>query len=292
VDVPAVVRGGAGSLNLPELRTADGLAMVLAFFSSEAAPHPEGSLDPARDLELLETELLLADLAVTESRLERLGRELGKRRTAELEAEKAALERCRAALAEGVPLRAIDLDADERLRLKGFGFLTAKPLLVVINAGEEAVRRPDEAIAAAGLASLAERAGVTTVVVSASLEEEIARLEPEDQAAFLADLGLAESALDRLLRAAYAALGLISFLTVGEDECRAWTITAGTPAVRAAGAIHSDFERGFIRAEVGPWDELLEAGSIAACRQRDTLRLEGRDYRVADGDVINFRVGV
>ncbi len=129
-------------------------------------------------------------------------------------------------------------------------------------------------------------------VVCAPLEEEISRLEPADQAAFLADLGLPDRALDRLLHAAYDLLGLISFLTAGDDECRAWSIPAGTPAVRAAGAIHSDIERGFIRAEVVPWAELLDAGSFAACRTRGTLRLEGRDYVVQDGDVVNFRFNV
>ena len=147
-------------------------------------------------------------------------------------------------------------------------------------------------LARAGLARWQERAQVAVSVVCAPLEEEISRLEPADQAAFLADLGLPDRALDRLLQAAYRLLGLISFLTAGDDECRAWSIPAGTPAVRAAGAIHSDIERGFIRAEVVGWQELLDAGSFAACRTRGTLRLEGRDYVVQDGDVINFRFNV
>jgi GTP-binding protein YchF len=292
VDVPSVTKGGSASLNLPELRTMDGLAVVVRTFASDAVPHPEGEVNPARDLELLETELLLADLAVADSRLERLGRELGKRKAADLEAERAALEKCRPALQEGTPLRQVPLSVDEARLLKGFTFLTRKPLLVVVNAGEDDVADLDGAARRAGLAAWDDRPGVLVGPLCATLEEEIARLAPADQAEFLRDLGLPNRALDRVLHAGYALLGLISFLTVGEDECRAWSIPAGTPAVRAAGAIHSDLEKGFIRAEVVPWQELLDAGSLAACRQRGTLRLEGKEYVVQDGDVITIRFNV
>jgi ribosome-binding ATPase len=292
VDVPGITRGGAQALNIPELRTMDGLAAVVRAFPSESVPHPEGELDPARDLELLETELLLSDLGVVANRLERLDKEILKRKSPDQEAERAALLRCRAALDEGKPLRELDLDVDERKRLKGFTLLSAKPLLVVLNVGEEDARDLAGALVRAGLERFASRPGVAASVVSAPIEQEISRLGAEDQAAFLADLGLPDRALDRLLHSAYELLGLISFLTVGEDECRAWSITAGTIAARAAGEIHSDIERGFIRAEVVPWQELLEAGSTAACRTRGTLRLEGKDYVVADGDVINFRFNV
>jgi len=292
VDVPGIAKGSGGSLNVPELRTMDGLAVVLRGFASDDVPHSEGSVDPARDLELLETELLLADLTVVGNRLERLGREIGKRKAPELEAERDALERCKVPLEAGTPLREAGLEPAERLLLKGFTFLTLKPLLLVLNAGEEDAGDLAGALARAGLARWQAREQVAVSVVCAPLEEEVSRLEPADQAAFLADLGLPDRALDRLLQAAYRLLGLISFLTVGDDECRAWSIPAGTPAVRAAGAIHSDIERGFIRAEVVPWAELLDAGSFATCRTRGTLRLEGRDYVVQDGDVINFRFNV
>jgi GTP-binding protein YchF len=292
VDVPSVTKGGSASLNLPELRTMDGLAVVVRAFASDAVPHPEGEVNPAHDLELLETELLLADLAVADARLERLGRELGKRRAPELEAERAALEKCRPALAEGRPLREVELSADEARLLKGFTFLTRKPLLVILNAGESDVADLAGGAERAGLSAYLGRPAVAVCPVCATLEEEIARLAPEDQADFLRDLGLPDRALDRVLHAAYELLGLISFLTVGEDECRAWSIPAGTPAVRAAGTIHSDLEKGFIRAEVVPWQELLDAGSIAACRQRGTLRLEGKEYVVQDGDVITVRFNV
>jgi len=292
VDVPGIVKGGSASLNLPELRNMDGLAVVVRGFASDAVPHPEGSLGAARDLELVETELLLTDLAVASSRLERLGRDLAKRRTAELEAERDALEHCRVALEAGTPLRRTELSPDERRLLKGFAFLTLKPMLVVLNAGESEAADLPGALERSGLGALRGQPGVTASAVCATIEQEISRLAPADQAAFLADLGIPDRALDRLLRAAYELLGLISFFTAGDDECRAWSIAAGTTAVKAAGVIHSDFERGFIRAEVVPWGELLEAGSLAACRPRGTLRLEGRDYVVRDGDVIEFRFNV
>jgi ribosome-binding ATPase len=292
VDVPGITRGGSQSLNIPELRTMNGLAAVVRAFPSDSVPHPEGELDPARDLELLETELMLADLGVVGNRLERLEKDLQKRKTPELEAERAALLRCREALDGGTPLRELDLDTEEKKRLKGFTLLSAKPLLVVLNVGEDEAKDLAGALDRAGLTGFSKRSGVATSVVSATLEQEISRLGAEDQAAFLADLGLPDRALDRLLHSAYGLLGLISFLTAGDDECRAWSITAGTTAVKAAGEIHSDIERGFIRAEVVPWQELLDAGSIAACRSRGTLRLEGKEYVVADGDVINFRFNV
>ena len=292
VDVPSVTRGGAAGLNLPELRTMDGLAVVVRGFASDAVPHPEGGNDPVRDLELIETELLLADLQVATNRLERLERDLVKRKSPELEAERAAMLRCRAALEQGTPLRMIELSAEERRILRGFTFLSLKPLLVLLNAGEQDAADLGGAVAKAGLAEVAHRPHIVVAALCATLEQEIAGLDAADQAAFLAELGLPDRALDRVLRAAYALLGQISFFTVGEDECRAWPIPVGTTAAVAAGTIHSDFERGFIRAEVVPWDELLDAGSLAACRTRATLRLEGRDYRVADGDVITFRFNV
>jgi ribosome-binding ATPase len=292
VDVPGIVKGGAASLNLPELRNMDGLAVVVRGFASEAVPHPEGSIDPSRDLELVETELLLNDLAVATNRLERLAREIAKRKAPELEAERAALERCRSALEAGTPLRRIDLGAEERRVLKGFAFLSLKPMLVILNAGEDDAGTLPAALERAGFARWQGENRVASSAVCATLEQEVSLLAAEDQAAFLAELGLPDRALDRLLRAAYALLGLVSFFTVGEDECRAWSVADGTPALKAAGVIHSDFERGFIRAEVVQWQELVDAGSLASCRTRGTLRLEGKDYLVADGDVITFRFNV
>jgi hypothetical protein len=292
VDVPALSRGAGSSLNLPELRTVDGLAAVVRAFTSPTVPHPEGSVAPARDLELLETELLLADLTVVGNRLHRLDAELKKHQPAELLAERAVLERCRPALEAGRPLRDAGLSAEDRHHLRGFGLLTLKPMLAVLNADEGAAADLGEALSGSGLTAWQGRPGLAACAVCATLEEEIARLAPDDQAAFLADLGLPDRAVDRLLRAAYELLGLITFFTVGDDEVRAWSVPAGTHAVHAAGTVHSDMERGFIRAEVVPWQELIEAGSFAACRSHGTLRLEGRDYVVRDGDVITFRFNV
>lgn len=292
VDVPGIARGGGQSLNLPELRTMDGLLAVVRGFASESLPHPEGSVDPARDLELLETELLLADHSVAEGRLEKLVKEMAKRKDPALAVEKAALEKGKTALDMGRPLREVDFTEEEKRSLKGFTFLTMKPLLAVLNVGEGDASDLAGALARSGLSRWEGKPHVRVCPVSAPIEQEISRLEPADQATFLADLGLPDRALDRVLNAAYELLGLISFLTAGEDECRAWSIPAGTPAVRAAGAIHSDIEKGFIRAEVVPVHDLLDVGSLAACRTKGTLRLEGKEYVVKDGDVVHFRFNV
>ncbi len=292
VDVPSLSKGGSDSLNLPELRLVDGLAVVLRGFTNEAVPHPEGTVDPARDLELIETQLLLADLQVAEARLSRLARDLARRRSPELERERQLLERCAHQLAEGRPLRELALSEEEERRLKGFTFLSRKPMLVILNADEAAIGDLDAALRRFGLEYLQERPRLVASVVCAPLEEEIARLSSEEQAEFLAALGLPDRALDRLLRAAFRLLGFICFYTAGEDECRAWPIRQGTRAAQAAGTVHSDFERGFIRAEVVDWRELVAAGSFAACRSRGTLRLEGRDYPVREDDVIVFRFNV
>ena len=238
----------------------------------------------------------LADLAVTERRLERLEKDLKKGRTSELERERDVLTTARAALEEGRPLRALDLKVDDLKRLRGFQFLSAKPLLLVINLDEaeltadgQAATRVDRAAELTGLTSFLSRAATAAVAVCAKIELEIAQLDTNDAAAFLADLGLEETGIDRVIRASYDLLGYISFFTVGEDECRAWSIPRGTPALLAAGEIHSDIARGFIRAEVVPYERLISRGSMAACREHGEVRLEGKDYVVLDGDIINFR---
>ena len=290
VDVPGVTKGGGQSLNLPELRQMDGLAVVVRGFASDGVPHPEGTVDPARDLELLETEMLLSDLSVVTNRLERVAKDIAKKKTPELELEKVLLDRFRAALDRGEALRGFETTPDEEKLVRGFGLLTRKPMLVILNAGESDAADLAGTVARAKLDRWKGQPHVAFSAVSATIEQEIAAMSPEDQTEFLKGLGLPDRALDRLLRAAYDLLGLMSFLTVGEDECRAWSIPKGTHAVKAAAAIHTDFEKHFIRAEVVPFQTLVETGSLAACRTHGTLRLEGRDYVVKDGDVINFRV--
>ena len=218
VDVPGIARGGGQGLNLPELRTLDGLAAVVRGFASEAVPHPEGAVDPARDLELLETELVIADHTLVTNRLERLAKEATRRKDPAQALELGALQRCGAALDQGRPLREVELSDEERRALRGYAFFTLKPLLVVLNVGEGQASSLGPALEASGLRSWEGRPHTRVCAVCAPLEEEIARLEPADQAAFLAELGLPDRALDRVLQAAYELLGLISFLTAGEDE--------------------------------------------------------------------------
>jgi len=297
--VPATVEfadmAGAGHghakdlLDVAPFRNADALVHVVRAFHDELVPHPAGSIDPARDARAMEDELILADLLVVERRLDRLDKDLKKTPTADLRREHEILLTCKAALENGQPLRAMGLAGDDLKRLRGFQFLSAKPLLLVLNVDESDITRLGDAIERAGLGGFLEGAATNAAAVCAKIELEIAELEPADAAAFLADLGLAESGLDRVIRASYDLLGYMSFFTVGEDECRAWSIPVGTPAQVAASEIHSDIARGFIRAEVVTYDHLVARGSLAACRDRGELRLEGKEYIVRDGDVINFR---
>jgi GTP-binding protein YchF len=258
-------------------------------FRDPTIPHPAGSVDPARDVRTMEDEVLLADLGVVEKRLERIERDLKKGSSPDLRKEQDILLRCREALESGRPLRALALASDDARRLRGFQFLSAKPLLLVLNLDESDLPRADDAVRLGGLESFMSGAATRAVPICARIELEIAQLEEADAAAFMADLGLRESGLDRVIQASYDLLGYISFFTVGEDECRAWSIPRDTPAVLAAGEIHSDISRGFIRAEVVRYEHLLQRGSLAACREHGELRLEGKEYIVVDGDVINFR---
>jgi GTP-binding protein YchF len=294
---PAGAAGGVKSLvDVAAYKNADALVHVLRAFQDPAVPHPAGSVDPGRDAQAMEDELLLADLGVVERRLERLDKDLKKNRTAELERERDVILICKAALEDGRPLRTLDLKGDDLKRLRGFQFLSAKPLLIVINldesqlaGGGHAATEIGHAAAAAGLTRFLSAAATAAVAVCAKIELEISQLEAADASAFLADLGLSESGLDRVIRASYDLLGYLSFFTVGEDECRAWSIPRGTPAQAAAGEIHTDIARGFIRAEVVAYDALVARGSMAACRDHGEVRLEGKDYVVQDGDIINFR---
>jgi GTP-binding protein YchF len=281
--------GAAALLDVAPFRNADALLHVVRMFRDPAVPHPAGSVDPARDVRAMEDEVILADLGVVERRLERLERDLKKGNTPELRREQDVLVRCREALEAGRPLRALDLEPEDAKRLRGFQFLSAKPLLLVLNLDEEDLPRADDAIALAGLSDFMSGAATRAVPICAKIELEIAQLDPADAQAFMADLGLRESGLDRVIRASYDLLGYISFFTVGEDECRAWSIPRNTPAQLAAGEIHSDIQRGFIRAEVVRYEHLLARGTLAACRDHGELRLEGKEYIVLDGDVINFR---
>ncbi|HEX5216520.1 MAG TPA: redox-regulated ATPase YchF [Vicinamibacterales bacterium] len=286
----AAGRGDAKTLtDVIAYRNADALLHVVRAFRDPSVAHPQSTIDPVRDARTIEDELILADLGVVERRLERLEKDLRKTPSSDLKHEHEILLRCRAALDDAQPLRRLGLHGADAHRLRGFQFLSAKPLLLVVNLDEADVALAEDVTKLPGLSEALGASGTAAVGVCAKIELEIAQLDPADAQAFLADLGLKQSGLDRTIRAAYDLLGYISFFTVGEDECRAWSIPANTPAQEAAGAIHSDIQRGFIRAEVVAGERLLARGSLAACRDHGELRLEGKEYVVLDGDVINFR---
>jgi GTP-binding protein YchF len=292
-DLIAPGRTGAAALvEVAGYKSADALVHVVRAFRDEAVPHPRTTVDPARDAQAMEEELILADLGVIERRQERIEKDLKKGRSTELEHERELIARCRAALEEGQPLRALGLTGDDRKGLRGFQLLSAKPLLIVINLDESdasAAASVERSAELAALTPFLSRAATKAVPVCAKIELEIADLETADAQAFLADLGLAESGLARVVRASYELLGYLSFFTVGDDECRAWSIARGTIAQEAASEIHSDIARGFIRAEVVAYEALVGRGSMAACRDHGEVRLEGKEYVVQDGDIINFR---
>jgi ribosome-binding ATPase len=293
-DLIAPARTGAQALvDVAAYKNADALVHVVRAFRDPAVAHPSGSIDPARDAQAMEDELILADLGVAERRLERIEKDLKKGRSAELERERDLVQRCKTALEEGKPLRTLELTGDDRKLLRGFQFLSAKPLLLVINLDEDDVAEAGSdigrAAAKTGLTGFLAHAATKAVALCAKIELEISQLEGDDATAFLADLGLTESGLDRVIRTTYELLGYMSFFTVGEDECRAWSIARETQAQLAAGEIHSDIQRGFIRAEVVSYDALTTRGSMAVCREHGEVRLEGKEYIVQDGDIINFR---
>ena len=286
---------GIAAQRLGELRTSDALVHVVRAFRDPAVPHVEGDVDPARDVGVFELELLVADLGLVERRIARLEPELRAARAGEhqvKEREMALLRRVHGALAAGTPVRDLDLDDAERRSLRGFGLLSEKPQLVVVNLDESDLGR-QEAVTGLVRGALSAHRRTAITAVCAKIEAEVAELPAAEGAAFRRELGFAESPLQRIVRETYALLGVLSFFTVDENEVRAWTIPAGTAAQEAAGMIHSDMARGFIRAEVIQWDDLLELGGLAEARAKGKLHIEGRGYVVQDGDVVHvlFNVG-
>ena len=275
---------------LGKLRTADALLAVVRSFRDPAVPHPLDSVDARRDLAAVETEFLLSDLAIVETRIDRLRKQIAAKKSDRDVRELTVLEKCKRSLDSETPLRQLDLSEDERTLLRGFRFLTRKPLIAVVNLDEDEIR--DEAGALAVFTDWASGPRSAVVGLSARLESEIRQLPEQDAAGFRSDFGIETTALDRLISTAYRMMGLISFFTVGNDEVKAWTVSDGTVATRAAGVIHSDIERGFIRAEVVSYEHFVARGDIAGCRTDGTLRLEGKAYSVRDGDIINFRFAV
>ena len=274
---------------LTALKQTDALLHVVRMFADDTVPHTKGSVDAARDVSDVDIELILTDLSVIENRLARIEKERKKIQDAELVREQELLERAKKVLEDNRPLRSADWTEAEKKQLRGFTFLSEKPMLIVFNVSEGDAARSDGILQDSKLKPLWDRPGTLGVAVCGKLEAELAMMSEEEALDFLASYGLKEPGRDRLVRASHALLGLIVFFTVGEKECRAWNIPLGATAQQAAGAIHSDLEKHFIRAEVIPWDQLLEAGSLAAARQKGTLRLEGKEYIVKDGEIVHIR---
>ncbi len=271
------------------LRQVDALAHVLRVFDDPAVPHPAGSIDPLRDAQSLDLELMLSDLEQIERRIERVEKDLKKKKDTVGEQELALLTRCRLSIESETPLRELEFTADERKMLTGFMFLSLRPMLYVLNLGDDEVDKLDTAVERHGLQKLLGRPQSAVVAICGRIEAELAELDDAAAAELLAAYGLKQPGLHRLIRATYDLMGLISFFTAGEPEVRAWTIRRGASAVKAAGAIHTDIERGFIRAEVVRCEDLLAAGSLPAAREKAQVRLEGKEYVVQEGDVILFR---
>jgi ribosome-binding ATPase len=296
VDIAGLVAGasrgeGLGNKFLGHIREVDAIVHVVRCFENGDITHVSGTVDPIRDIEIIELELVLADLESVQRRLDRAKKNLksGDKRYA---IESQALARIEAELADGKPARLVELSDEEQEVLRDLHLLTTKPILYVANVGEDDITDDSSNPHVQSVRERAQNENAEVVVVCAQLEAEIAELEGEDREAFLSDLGLSESGLDKLIRSAYHLLGLYTYFTAGEPEVRAWTIRKGTKAPQAAAVIHTDFERGFIRAEVVGYTDLVQSGSYTAAREAGKLRLEGKDYVVQDGDVMHFRFNV
>ncbi|GAK06926.1 redox-regulated ATPase YchF [Geomicrobium sp. JCM 19038] len=295
-DIAGIVEGaskgeGLGNKFLSHIREVDAITHVVRCFDNDDITHVSGSVDPLRDMEVINLELILADLETISKRLEKVNK-LAKTKDKTAIAEQSVLQKIVDALEAEKPARSVDLDDEEHKLAKGFQLLTLKPVLYVANVSEEDLLSDEDNEYVARVRTRATEENAEVITICASIEAEVAELEGDDRQSFLADLGIEEAGLDRLIRAAYALLGLSTYFTAGEQEVRAWTIRKGTKAPQAAGVIHTDFERGFIRAEVVAYEDLKELGSMTNAKEAGKVRLEGKDYVVLDGDVIHFRFNV
>ena len=297
VDIAGLVKGasqgeGLGNKFLAHIREVDAILHVVRCFTEDNIVHVEGSLDPRRDVEIINLELILADLETLGKRIEKT-RNMAKSGDKKLLAELELYLKIQKGLEDGLPVRALSFSKEEQEIVRDLFLLTDKPVIYAANISEqELTTAADENPSVAALREFAAQEGSEVLLICAALEEEIAQLDEEDKKVFLADLGLKESGFDRLIKAGYDLLGLISFLTAGPQEVRAWTIKKGTRAPQAAGKIHSDIERGFIRAEIIAYEQLMACGSYAAAKEKGLVRLEGKDYVMKDGDVTLFRFNV
>ena len=278
--------GTRASANVKEV---DALAQVVRAFHNDAVPAPSGDVNPKSDVETTDLELMLSDLAVIEKRIERLAKDVKKLKNPALEKELQVVEKCKQALEQQIPLRQVEFSDEEEKLIRGFTFLSKKPMVYVLNLDEADASRAEAADQFAGEMGLAQKPRTAVTAVCGKVEAEMAELSDAEAAEFMESYGLKESAISRFIRTGYRLLDLISFFTVGEDECRAWTIRKGSTAMEAAGEIHSDIQKGFIRAEVVSYDDLVSTGGLAEARAQAKLKLEGKEYVVHDGEVVHFR---
>ena len=297
VDIAGLVKGasrgeGLGNKFLSHIREVDAIVHVVRCFDDENIIHVDGSVDPGRDIETINLELIFADMDTVQKRKEKAEKGFrGGDKSAAAEAELAA--RLYDHLESGKPARTLECSDEEKLIMNGWFLLTTKPVIYAANIAEDDLGKDDSLIGYVNsVRKVASAEGAEVIVISAAIEQDIASMSPEEKAEFIDELGIGQSGLDRLITASYRLLGLISFLTAGEDECRAWTIVNGTKAPQAAGKIHTDFEKGFIRAEIVPFETLAELGSMTACREKGLVRSEGKEYVMKDGDVTLFRFNV
>ena len=297
VDIAGLVKGasrgeGLGNKFLSHIREVDAIVHVVRCFDDENIIHVDGSVDPGRDIETINLELIFADMDTVQKRKEKAEKGFrGGDKSAAAEAELAA--RLYDHLESGKPARTLECSDEEKLIMNGWFLLTTKPVIYAANIAEDDLGKDDSLIGYVNsVREVASAEGAEVIVISAAIEQDIASMSPEEKAEFIDELGIGQSGLDRLITASYRLLGLISFLTAGEDECRAWTIVNGTKAPQAAGKIHTDFEKGFIRAEIVPFETLAELGSMTACRDKGLVRSEGKEYVMKDGDVTLFRFNV
>lgn len=296
VDIAGLVAGaskgeGLGNQFLSHIRETDAVAHVVRCFESGDITHVEGTVDPVRDMGIINTELCLADLESVEKKKTKVAK-LAQAGIKEAKAELPVLNKVFDTLQEGIPARTLDLSEDDLAVIRELNLITLKPVLYVLNISEDDIADPMKNEYVKKASEEAEKEGAKWIPISAEIEEEVSELDPEEAKMFLADLGEDEPGVNHLIRAAYSMLGLINFFTVGPDECRAWTVRAGTKAPKSAGKIHSDIERGFIRAEIVSYNDLMWYGSYANVREKGLLRVEGKDYIIQDGDVAYFRFNV
>ncbi|ADU32543.1 redox-regulated ATPase YchF [Evansella cellulosilytica] len=295
-DIAGIVEGaskgeGLGNKFLSHIRQVDAISHVVRCFNDENITHVSGSVDPIRDIQVINLELILADLETVEKRIGKVEKQ-AKQKDKQSMAEFEVLDKLRNAFEEEKPARSVELNTEQEKIAKGLHLLTMKPVLYVANVSEEEILDVSDNPYVQKVKAFAAEEGSEVIVVCAKIESEIAELDGEEKEEFLNELGIAESGLDQLIKAAYQLLGLETYFTAGKQEVRAWTIKKGTKAPQAAGVIHTDFERGFIRAEIVSFDDLIEAGSMTVAKENGKVRLEGKDYIVQDGDVIHFRFNV